>query len=126
MKHFLLSTGLGLTMLLAGIAQAQNLIPVVEYKIPKQDLLAFSSQGISVRLCADCDVTSLPLESVRVLHEKSTPISPERATELFVSRNYNDLSVFVDRYKSSVVILRFGIVSEIEDPIAESSGQPVN
>lgn len=105
---------ISILMLVFSSANADNLINIVEYKIPSQDLVTFSSSELQARLCPDCSISKLTIPSTNVLHEQSTPVSLKRATELFVSRPYSHISVFVNRQQSRVEKLVFGQISEIE------------
>lgn len=114
MNRFLSAACLTIMVMITPASLADNLLNIVEYKIPKHDLIAFSATDIQVRLCSECAISRLKIPSTNVLFEKNTRISLDRATELYVRRDYNDLSVFVNREQARVEILRFGQVSELD------------
>ena len=78
-------------------AWADNLLPYIEMPVSSQHLLAFSSQGIEFKECSTCLVTKLKPNSKVAFYEQNTPIDIKQATELFVSKKHNSISIFYNR-----------------------------
>ena len=91
-----------------GVEAGDNVMRVAEYPLPPQNLVLFSSNGISVKLCDSCELTSLtPRQDIEYL-EFDSAISLEKATELYIKKPYPLIHVSIDHKTNQVVYLRFG------------------
>ena len=73
---------------------ASNLLPYVEMPVESQNLLAFSSQGVQFKECNTCPTIKLRPKSKVAYYEHNNPVDIKQATELFVSKKHNSISIF--------------------------------
>ena len=81
-----------------------------EYRIPASALSAFSSAGVTARLCNQCDFIRIESTHETALFERSSEIGLKKATELYVSPKhpYVSLYVYENQGKHKLFALRFG------------------
>lgn len=97
MKNLFFVAVLGLIPIISSSVQAQNLLKYVELQIHKNDLIAFSSQAIRVRACAQCSEFVINTSPHTTYWQQNTEIELKQATELFVKRKYDSISIFYDQ-----------------------------
>lgn len=105
---FLISLLMGLAT-----AQADNLLPYIEQPIKAGNLLTFSDQGVSFKLCDSCNVIRLRPDTQVEYLENGEVISFQQATELYVTKGYEDVSVFYTRSSLIYDRVSFGDVESI-------------
>lgn len=93
---------------------ADNLLPDIQIIIESQNLLAFSSQGVSFKECNNCVSIKLNPQKKVGFYEQNTPIELQEATELFVSKKYESISIFYNRNTNAYYQIVFGGFIEIE------------
>src|SRR5690554_2844024 len=93
---------------------ADNLLSYIEMPVSKQHLLAFSSQGIEFKECNTCPTIKLRPKSKVAFYEHNTPIDIKQATELFVSKKHDTVSIFYNRKTNTYDKVVFGGHIEIE------------
>lgn len=109
----LISLFLALTISSANV-WADNLLSYIEMPVNSQQLLAFSSQGVEFKECSTCPITKLKPNSKVAFYEHNTPIDIKQATELFVSKKHNSISIFYNRKTNTYDKVVFGGHIEIE------------
>lgn len=95
---------------------AQPRIEIIEYQLPKVDVLTFSGVGVSARLCPACKVTDLKVTPRTRLHKRNQTINLKQATELFVSNPFSYITLQIRRTDMSVIALSFGGFDELTQP----------
>lgn len=95
-------------------AWADNLLPYIEMPIESTNLLAFSSQGIEFKECNTCPTIKLKPQTRVGFYEHNNPIDIKQATELFVSKKHNSISIFYNRKTNTYDKVVFGGHIEIE------------
>lgn len=93
---------------------ADNLLSYIEMPVSSQHLLAFSSQGLKFKECSACEVVSLKPNSKVAYYEHNSPVDIKQATELFVSKKHNSISIFYNRKTNTYDKVVFGGHIEIE------------
>lgn len=93
---------------------ADNLLPYIEMPVSSNNLLTFSSQGVEFKECASCSITKLKPNSRVALYEQNTPVDIKQATELFVAKKYDSVSIFYNRQSNTYDKVVFGGHIEIE------------
>lgn len=105
-------TGFLLGILLAAVCIAETESPNIgrfaEYHITPYDLVTFSREAAQVRLCTDCAISPLSIDSDSGLFERQSEINLKRATELYLSKPYSIIFIGVDRQQKRVDYIRFG------------------
>lgn len=89
-------------------ADEENLMQYVEVRIAKNDLIAFSDQAVQARFCGSCPVQTLTVAAKTEYWEHNAPITFKQATELFVKRAHESVSVFYDRKAMQLDLFVFG------------------
>lgn len=120
MKHLSLAFLFSLLGLLP--AQADTLLNYIEMPIEARNLLTFSGQGLSFKTCEQCEVIRLtPASQVQFL-EFGRPIDLKRATEVFVSKQSERVSIFYSRRERVYDKVTFGSTPEVwVDEITEQA-----
>ena len=95
-------------------AWADNLLPYIEMPIESTNLLAFSGQGIEFKECSSCSITQLKPNSKVAFYEQNAPVNLKEATELFVGKKYDTVSIYYNRQTSKYDKVVFGGHIEIE------------
>jgi hypothetical protein len=99
-------------LIVSPLVHSDALLEYVEYKIPTYNLLAFSSQGVTLRSCEDCNPEKFRIDSKTQFHNKNLPVDLKEATSIYVSKTYPEISVFINRITGVVDIVRFGVFDE--------------
>lgn len=82
--------------------------------IESQNLIAFSSQGIQFKNCSTCSTTKLKPNKNVAYYEHNAPITLKQATELFINKQYDSVSIFYDRHTNTYDQVVFGGFIEVE------------
>ena len=97
-------------MLLPAVAtvQAGSLMNYIEMPLHIRQVLQFSSYGMIFKACDQCDVVVLKSAGQIELLENGQPIDLQRATELYVKKQPETLSVFYFRDSLTFDRVSFG------------------
>lgn len=102
---------------------AESLLPYIELQVDRNNLIAFSSQGIQFKACETCEITKLTPAAGVAYYEHNSPIDIKQATELYVSKTHDFTSVFYDRLTLKYDQVVFGGFIEIEPILQHSDAQ---
>lgn len=102
---------------------ADNLLSYIEMPVSSQHLLAFSSQGLKFKECSACEVVSLKPNSKVAYYEHNSPVDIKQATELFVSKKHNSISIFYNRKTNIYDKIVFGGFIEVEPIVLHPNAQ---
>lgn len=89
-------------------AEQANLRRFAEYHISSQNLLTFSREGASVKLCVTCSPTYLTSNGNTRWYLFNHDISLQQATAHYVSKEYAVIFVGTDRQNNTLEYVRFG------------------
>ncbi len=98
---------------LSSMSKAENRFENVEIKVGKNDILTFSSHGLKAKLCSECLETDLITPNTTDYYEQNKKIPFDKATELYVRKTYDFVSVFYNRKTNMVSTLVFGGFNEL-------------
>lgn len=111
----LLLTALALLISWPTMAEQANLRQFAEYQIMAKNLLTFSRSGGQIKPCDTCPVKQISIPNTIELYEFEDTIGFERATELYVRKNYGVVYIGIDRKTSTAMYFRFGGHSDDRD-----------
>lgn len=93
---------------------ADNLLTETQTIVESHNFLAFSAQGVTFKECNTCPSIKLKPQTRVGFYEQNNPIDIKQATELFVAKKYDTVSVFYNRKTMSYHQIVFGGFIEIE------------
>ncbi|MDK2778729.1 MAG: hypothetical protein KYX62_13815 [Pseudomonadota bacterium] len=88
---------------------------IVEFPLNAYDLVTFSSSQVTARLCDGCEVSTVKAGEAVSYFEKNDPVNLQAATELYVSKKYSTVSLFIDNRTNTLSYIRFGEFEEGTD-----------
>ncbi len=111
---------IALTLLLLSIstqvfAARDNLLNFVEYPIKKDQLFALSLTNITLKLCSNCSQKTMALSSNTLFYENRAEIEPKKAIELYVKRDFERITVFIDHKSNTIDAIKFGNSNSTSD-----------
>ena len=107
-SNILLATLISLLLSWPTLAEQENLRQFAEFQIEAKNLLTFSRNGGQIKPCESCPVENISVSSNVELYEYADSISFERATELYVRKNYGLVYIGIDRKTKTAMYFRFG------------------
>lgn len=100
------------TTFISSFAYSDGLLALVQYPVGKQDLIALSMQHAKAKLCQTCQAVELNLTAETTFYEHNDEIDFQKAMELFVKKPHEIIYLSIDRNKSIVESIVFGIQTD--------------
>jgi len=104
---------------------ADNLLPYVETRVVPNDIITFSSEGISFRTCISCPVKSIRAAVGTTYWKQNNIITFKEATELYVGKSYDYIAVFYNRTDSVFDRIIFDGTDELAIIPLSTSGERI-
>lgn len=112
MNKFLVSLILCLGIALP--SSADNLLSYVQVNLNKDQVQAFSAQGLAIKECDSCPTVRINPSNNVSYWEQNQEITLKTATEVYVRGQHNFISVFYNRPSRQYDKIIFGSYDEVE------------
>lgn len=89
-------------------ATRDNLMNYVQYSIEKENVMALSMRNLTVKLCNNCSPITLKVDPQVSFYENRSDIDHKTAMELYVKRDYQKITIFINHEKNIVDGIFFG------------------
>lgn len=104
-----------IAVLVFPLAHSDNTLNYVEYPISKNNLIAITSDTITVRLCDKCQITRFKSSSDISYREYREDIDFKRAVELSIKKPHEKIFLFLDQSNKIVDAVIFGDPNDASD-----------